>query len=567
MNKKISQSNFLNIALVISCFIMFIFLFLALVAIRFNTSYAIQPRSLKSPTFSLTDRRMELKILPTNSDILLNIPRESISAQNITELLNDGHTSINNTNDMIISTDTPLLLNSETIYEYFVGSFHEDSIVVDTSINHEIERIYERAQKVLPLAYLISTGQERSVMKNLYSKEITYENVTGSERQVLHKLLNLTGEKTRYWELLELKYLIRKEDRAYTDQQQPIELYSTFNEEHNYENNPIYLEYNDHFYNNLHDHLSYLISHLENMGLANDKHEEIISDIRRLIDKDVTVYPKIFSMQYPYVLLHAMDENLLTVSTTPSRRQNNPVDNNNFNDELAIGPTDQESGTVRVPVLMYHNIAHPPSNGTKFVNSLYLSPESFEEQVTYLTKHNYRTIDSEEFYEILSAGNNPEQKTVMLTFDDSTRSHYTQAYPILKKYRQKGTFFVVSRYSTINPQELREMSTNGMDIQSHTINHYILPTLRSEAVIRSELQGSREMIQNTSGSSVTAIAYPGCVADSRVLRNMDGYKLGFSCGKSIDHSYDKRFMISRPLAPFTLSEMDMILSGIYPHDN
>jgi peptidoglycan/xylan/chitin deacetylase (PgdA/CDA1 family) len=567
MKKNENQNYFLNIASIVSCFLMLLFLFLGLVAIRFNSSFAIRPRPLRSPKISIDAKKTDLVILPSNSDILISLPTESLTSENISELLNDGHTSIQNNGEIRILPDTPLLLNAETIYAYVMNSLREDSVSVESSINQEIEMIYQRAQSMIPLAYLIATDQERSLMKDLYTKEISYENVSNSQRQVLHKLLNLTGEKTLYWELVELKNVIRTKEKTYSDQTNGSSFYTNTDDHTDYRQNVIFLEDNEIFYDQLYSTLTRLISQLEKMGLADDSHKELLEDISKILKKDESIYPKIFSMKLPYVLLHAVDDENLTVSTTLTKRQNTPINRNNFNEDLSIEPLPQAPNTIRLPVLMYHNIANSHIGASEFASSLYLSPESFEEQVAYLTKYNYKTIDSEEFYKILADGKNPEQKTIMLTFDDSTRSHYTQAFPILKKYRQKGTFFIVTNYSRISNVELKEMMSNGMDIQSHTKNHYILTSVRSEAVIRAELQDSREIIQNISGTPVTAIAYPGCVADQRVFRNMDGYNIGFSCGKSIDHSYDRRFMISRPLAPFNINEMDMILSGIYPHNN
>ncbi len=55
--------------------------------------------------------------------------------------------------------------------------------------------------------------------------------------------------------------------------------------------------------------------------------------------------------------------------------------------------------------------------------------------------------------------------------------------------------------------DVRAMRAAGMDIQSHTCDHYLLPTLTEEH-LRSELRRSREILEGVLGTPVRALSYP-----------------------------------------------------------
>jgi len=106
-----------------------------------------------------------------------------------------------------------------------------------------------------------------------------------------------------------------------------------------------------------------------------------------------------------------------------------------------------------------------------------------------------------------------------------------------------------------------------MDIQSHTKSHPNLVALRNLNQLQSEIGGSKSLLETKTGKPVISIAYPGCVADQKTFSSVssNGYSLGFSCGKSIDHRYTNRLSLSRLHAPKAVEDLQKILSGIYPY--
>ncbi len=245
---------------------------------------------------------------------------------------------------------------------------------------------------------------------------------------------------------------------------------------------------------------------------------------------------------------------------TPANLQT-VLNNNNFNDPYDFEIVPQSAGSVRIPVLMYHHIAPIPNDTTR---RYYVSPEGFEQQVAWLVAKNYHIMTPDEFAAQLETGQNPAQKSVMLTFDDSPSDNYLNAYPILKKYGVPGVFYVVSQKSGISGDQLREMADNGMIIDSHAATHRDLRAL-DEGELWSEISGSKAALQGITGKPVYSIAYPGCTADGRgtSIAASSGYLVGFSCGSKIDHYWGQRFVLSRIHVYDDMDNFKKIFSGIW----
>ncbi len=390
---------------------------------------------------------------------------------------------------------------------------------------------------------------KKNTVLGIYKGDITLEQI--QNENVFKKLLNLSENKEKYLSLTQLKEILMKNGKEQITNQEL--------------SNPIYLEENAEYYIGLLEYIKERREILKDFGIYTNEYEELISDIQKVIEKDTSIYSKIINQEGKYLLLKDVN-GVLAVSSIKDKRENTKINSNNFHEEYDVNRTNQPNGTVRIPVLMYHQIENVPAGVSSFVAGLFTSPEEFERQIAYITEKNYKTVSSKEFYEILQSGMNPEQKTVMLTFDDSTISHYTNAYRILKKYNQVGTFFVTSHRSQISNDQLKEMSENGMDIQSHTQTHPDLVKLYDSSRIQSEIGGSKIELEARTGKSVIALAYPGCVADRKAYSSMsnNGYLLGFSCEKSIDHKFSSKYSIARLHNPYNVDDLKKVLSGIYP---
>ena len=107
-------------------------------------------------------------------------------------------------------------------------------------------------------------------------------------------------------------------------------------------------------------------------------------------------------------------------------------------------------------------------------------------------------------------------KVVLLSFDDNLRGDFIYAKPILDKYGFKATFFIICNKTGIsgttrflnrtNWQDIAVMQKDGMDIQSHTMNHRHLNHLSANA-LNFEIGGSKQCLANH-GYQATTFAYP-----------------------------------------------------------
>ncbi len=110
------------------------------------------------------------------------------------------------------------------------------------------------------------------------------------------------------------------------------------------------------------------------------------------------------------------------------------------------------------------------------------------------------------------------------TFDDSYKSQYDYAVPVLDSFGFKGTFYVIAGSVTDDSQplnwrygtwgEFRQMANEGHEIGSHTMTHPHLPNLPAGDIstpntIYYELYQSKKLIeQKIPGITVTTLAYP-----------------------------------------------------------
>ena len=97
----------------------------------------------------------------------------------------------------------------------------------------------------------------------------------------------------------------------------------------------------------------------------------------------------------------------------------------------------EQRTSVNVPVLMYHHLETKGNDGSSISISL------FEDHIKALTEAGYTAILPDELQRYAIRGSKLPDKPIMITFDDGYLSNYQYAYPVLKKYDQKATIFVI----------------------------------------------------------------------------------------------------------------------------
>ena len=100
----------------------------------------------------------------------------------------------------------------------------------------------------------------------------------------------------------------------------------------------------------------------------------------------------------------------------------------------------------------------------------------------------------------------------MIGFDDGWKSQITYAKPILDKYGFNASFFVVCNYANsgdirrMNWQDIATLQQDGMDIESHTMDHRPLNRLSWDGLLY-EIAGSKQCLANH-GIDSSIFAYP-----------------------------------------------------------
>jgi peptidoglycan/xylan/chitin deacetylase (PgdA/CDA1 family) len=222
----------------------------------------------------------------------------------------------------------------------------------------------------------------------------------------------------------------------------------------------------------------------------------------------------------------------------------------------------EEARKDRIPTLLYHRFLpwEKVRNGEiKDDEPVYTSYDMrFEEQMRYLYENGYHTISIAEYVEHVKNGGILPIKPVIITFDDGFESNYLYAFPQLRKYQQTATIFMTAdkksenfrKYDYVDKplsnDQLIEMQTAGISIQSHSMTHVYLSELSEEAV-RWELSESRKALETLLRSPIEFLAIPSGAYNGRIKRiaKETGYKAVYCMKKGSNNDGSDLFALRR----------------------
>lgn len=213
--------------------------------------------------------------------------------------------------------------------------------------------------------------------------------------------------------------------------------------------------------------------------------------------------------------------------------------------------------SATVPIFMYHFILEDYGKYPDTEN--FLKPETLEEQLKYITENGYQTIFMDEMDDLYKY-----EKPVGLTFDDCFVYFYNNAFPLLKKYNQKATIFIITDYingeNYLTEEQLKEIADSGLvKIESHTKSHQYLDEMTYEEQLEQAVE-SKERLEAITGQKVTVYCYPsGRFNDTTIDIIKDYYDFGLEmlggvCNTDtlVDNYHITRIYANRtmPLATF-----------------
>jgi peptidoglycan/xylan/chitin deacetylase (PgdA/CDA1 family) len=221
-------------------------------------------------------------------------------------------------------------------------------------------------------------------------------------------------------------------------------------------------------------------------------------------------------------------------------------------------PQDNVSRTLKVPILMYHYVSSPPEDADVYRVDLSVEPAVFREQMTYLAANGYSTID---FYDLSLAITGKLElppRPVIITLDDGYVDNYHQAFPILREFGFKATFFIVTEFidngyaGYMNWAMIEEMAAAGMRIESHSKTH---PDLRGQEhdYLVWQILGSQETLAAHVGYTPRYFSYPSGQYDEAtiaVLQALDFWgAVTTHSGK--EHGFNDRYEWTRLRVRYT----------------
>lgn len=217
-----------------------------------------------------------------------------------------------------------------------------------------------------------------------------------------------------------------------------------------------------------------------------------------------------------------------------------------------IPPDPKNSGSVEIPVLMFHHIRplYPWLNSKERFYTI--TPERLRAQIEEALAAGYHPISLEAFnYALTTSTVRLPEKPILLTFDDGHRGHYQYVFPLLKEFQIPATFFIIVNDHVLNGymtnDMIKEVSESGLvDIGSHTRSHVML-TQHGKLRRDQEIVGSKFDLEELLGKPVTAFAYP-FGATSKIIEQevgAAGYDLGFRIGPGTIHTEASRYGLRR----------------------
>lgn len=197
-----------------------------------------------------------------------------------------------------------------------------------------------------------------------------------------------------------------------------------------------------------------------------------------------------------------------------------------------------------IPILMYHSIMIVKK--TEIMKSIHVSPASFALQMWLLNFFGYRGCSISEAIKAFKSGST--DKLIALTFDDGYENFYTNALPVLKRYKFTATVYAVtdllgkhnawdtktgiSHNKLMDQKQLKDCLSHGIEIGCHTATHKSL--INDNIDLHIEIQEAKRNLEKQIGVNVKAFCYPYGHTNDEVLTQVK--KAGFTSATTMIRS-------------------------------
>lgn len=221
-------------------------------------------------------------------------------------------------------------------------------------------------------------------------------------------------------------------------------------------------------------------------------------------------------------------------------------------------PQDNVSRTLKVPILMYHYISTPPEDADVYRVDLSVEPAVFREQMSYLAANGYSTID---FYDLSLAITGHVElppRPVIITLDDGYVDNYHHAFPILREFGFKATFFIITEFidkgyaGYMNWAMIEEMAAAGMRVESHSKTHPDLRGQEQEYLVW-QILGSQETLAAHVGYTPRYFSYPSGQYDEATISVLQALNFwgAVTTHSGKEHGFNNRYEWTRLRVRYT----------------
>jgi len=209
------------------------------------------------------------------------------------------------------------------------------------------------------------------------------------------------------------------------------------------------------------------------------------------------------------------------------------------------------SASFRVPMLLYHYIEVVKDENDTIRKGLAVIPPVFEEQVKTLKEAGYTFITPAQLADGFDDKRRLPKKPLILSFDDGYRDFYTDAFPILKKYKIKSVVYLVPAFldkpNNMTTPQVEEIIKSGLvEIGAHTINHAHLKGL-DEKRAKEEIKKGKTMLEEAFNIKIVSFAYPYGEFDLKIIQLVKeaGFTTAASTIGGVVQTKDGRYFLSR----------------------
>ena len=195
-----------------------------------------------------------------------------------------------------------------------------------------------------------------------------------------------------------------------------------------------------------------------------------------------------------------------------------------------VPPPNAPERSVTVPVLTYHRVAPLSAVGQ---TDLKVDPANFAAELAALHAAGYHTIHQAQLFDALYHRASLPSKPIIISVDDGYVDDVRTILPDLERWHMVATFFVITGRTTepgfVSAAQIRELDRAGMDVGDHTAHHLDLPMLNATE-LKSEIAGSRAVLQRVLGHAVYYFAYPFGAFNTAVVQEVQaaGFTMAYT---------------------------------------